>query len=110
MVGQTIRKFRKEKGLTQTELAIRAGVDKSYLRSIERKDNEYPSFTFVEKIAQALNISVDSILVESSLDTIDPDWDKIILEALQAGVTPEEYIAFLESPSSSNNKRITVGS
>lgn len=55
VVGQNIRRFRKEKGLTQEALALEAGVDLRYLGGVERGTNN-PSVAMLGKIARVLRV------------------------------------------------------
>lgn len=52
-----IKAIREKAGMTQAELARRAGVDRSYLSKIEN-GKQKPSFAFVERIAAVLNVSM----------------------------------------------------
>jgi transcriptional regulator with XRE-family HTH domain len=58
--GRRIRAYRKLKGFTQESFSKELGVSVSVLGEIER-GNRLPSEDFVEKIATALNISVDDL-------------------------------------------------
>jgi transcriptional regulator with XRE-family HTH domain len=58
--GRRIRAYRKLKGFTQEGFSKELGVSVSVLGEIER-GNRLPSEDFVEKIAIALNISVDDL-------------------------------------------------
>jgi len=96
MVGETVKHYRMKRGLTLSKLAERAGVDIFYLRSLEKNLDVNPSMQFLEKVTPALGITIDTLLSESSLPSIDPMWNEIITEALERGLTTEEYIDFLE--------------
>lgn len=58
--GRRIRAYRKLKGFTQESFSKELGVSVSVLGEIER-GNRLPSEDFVEKIATALNISVNDL-------------------------------------------------
>jgi transcriptional regulator with XRE-family HTH domain len=58
--GRRIRAYRKLKGFTQESFSKELGVSVSVLGEIER-GNRLPSEDFVDKIATALNISVDDL-------------------------------------------------
>lgn len=60
MVGDNIRKIRKEKGLTIEKLAYKAGVTVSTVNRVEH--NKGFRFDSLQKIANALNISIEEIL------------------------------------------------
>lgn len=104
MIGERVKKYRKEAGYTLTELAERAGVAKSYLSALERNIQTNPSIQFLEKIAAVLDITIDHLLKddpynhngENSDQQIDEEWRKLVLEAMESGVSKEEFRQFLE--------------
>lgn len=104
MVGETIKKYRIKKGLSLSKLAELADVEKSYLSSIERKIYFHPSMQFLEKISPVLGISTDALLTECSPQAVDPVWNDIVTEALETGLTTEEYLDFLKSARKQNSE------
>ncbi len=56
-LARAIRRLREHAGITQEELAHRAGITTGTLSKIERADSN-PSWTTVERIARALEISL----------------------------------------------------
>lgn len=60
-VGQNIRKYRKKKGLSQEDLALEADLHRAYVGQIERGEKNIGLIN-LEKIANALKISVDNLL------------------------------------------------
>lgn len=55
--GEHIRKLRQQKGLSQEEVAHRAGIHVTYLSGIER-GHRNPSLMNIRRIAWALGVSV----------------------------------------------------
>lgn len=55
--GNRVRLLRSERGLTQEQLAERAGISVDFLSLIERGRNS-PSFENLDQLADALDISV----------------------------------------------------
>ncbi|MCD7033174.1 helix-turn-helix domain-containing protein [Metabacillus sp. GX 13764] len=100
MIGQRIRKYRKERKLSLSELADRAGVAKSYLSSIERNLQSNPSVQFLEKVSAVLGVSVNTLLNEEDEEAyktqLDSDWAILVKEAMQSGVTKDQFREFLE--------------
>ncbi|MBL5769177.1 helix-turn-helix domain-containing protein [Bacillus sporothermodurans] len=100
MIGQPIKNFRLQKQLSLSELAEKAGVAKSYLSSIERNIQSNPSVQFLEKIAAVLGISVNSLLHEEIEKTdeneLDSDWELLVREAMNSGVSKDEFREFIE--------------
>ena len=52
-IGKTIRKYRKEKGMTQEEMANRLGVTTPAVNKWEN-ENSYPDITLLAPIARLL--------------------------------------------------------
>jgi len=65
-LGQAIRRVRAEQGLSQEELAGRAGVDRSYMSSVER-GGQNVGLMVVARIAGALSVSVSELMLEARL-------------------------------------------
>ncbi|WCK54268.1 helix-turn-helix domain-containing protein [Aneurinibacillus sp. Ricciae_BoGa-3] len=100
MIGKRIQQLRKDNGLTLTQLAERAGIAKSYLSSIERDIQKNPSIHFLEKIADVLNIDVKELLNDEepkeNKTTLDKEWIDLALEAMESGISKEQFREFLE--------------
>ncbi len=60
-IGKNLKKLRKEKQLTQVELAERAKISSNYYARIER-DEENPSLEVLKDIAKALKVRSSDIL------------------------------------------------
>jgi len=56
-----VRRLRKERGLSQEELAEAAGVHRTYVGMIERGEKNVTIYN-IERLAQALNVSPGSLL------------------------------------------------
>ena len=98
MIGQRIREYRMEKKMSLSELAERAGIAKSYLSSIERNIQSNPSIQFLEKISSVLDIPVNSLLQGDSSESedLDRDWEALVREAMDSGISKDEFREFLE--------------
>ena len=59
-IGKNIRKYRKEKNLTQAELASKVFISRQTLSRIEREE-KMPSFLILTKIAHALDVFADDL-------------------------------------------------
>jgi len=57
MFGERLKHVRREKGLSQGELADRAGINRSYLSMIENGHSS-PTMDVVERLAAGIGISV----------------------------------------------------
>lgn len=58
--GKSVQTLRKEKGLTQEDLAEEVGVDRSYMGFIERGEKN-PTLDKVQKIADALDVDASEL-------------------------------------------------
>jgi SOS-response transcriptional repressor LexA/DNA-binding XRE family transcriptional regulator len=75
-MGYRIKKIRNIRGFTQQELAALANISRSYLADVER--NRYnPSLETLEKIADALNVSVERITGEAASSIIEDRLEEI---------------------------------
>lgn len=64
LVGRNVRKFRLERGLTQEDFAVVAGVGQNYLSDLERGKRN-PTVLTLWELSQALKVS--------PVDLITPD-------------------------------------
>ncbi|NMD69764.1 helix-turn-helix domain-containing protein [Bacillus sp. DNRA2] len=97
MIGDRVKRLRQEKKMSLTELADQAGVAKSYLSSLERNLQSNPSIQFLDKIANVLGVTVDYfILNKPSTEQLDAGWIDLVKEAMESGVTKEQFREYLE--------------
>ena len=59
--GDKLRELRKQKGLSQEDLAFKSGLHRTYISDIERGSRNL-SLKNIEKIAKALGMSPKSLL------------------------------------------------
>jgi XRE family transcriptional regulator of biofilm formation len=97
MIGDRVKKLRQEKKMSLSELALKAGVAKSYLSSLERNLQTNPSVQFLEKIGSVLGVPVDNLILEQpNKEDLDSEWMKLVQEAMTSGVSKEQFREFLE--------------
>ena len=60
-VGQNLRRAREELGISQEDLADRAGLHRTYVSGVERGVRN-PTVTVLEKLAKALKVKSSSLL------------------------------------------------
>jgi transcriptional regulator with XRE-family HTH domain len=65
-LGEAIRRVRKDRGLSQEQLALTAEVDLSYLGRVERGDNAAALLT-LKRIADALGVTMATLMGEAGL-------------------------------------------
>lgn len=88
--GQRIRELRRQRGLTQRDLASRVGVDSTYLSKMENERLEHtPSIKTLQDLARALE--VDELELMDLADKVPP--------ALQALVRDKAALRFFRRAS-----------
>lgn len=65
-LGESIRRVRKDRELSQEQLALSAEIDVSYLGRVERGDNNVAVLK-LERIAKALGMTMAELMVEAGL-------------------------------------------
>jgi transcriptional regulator with XRE-family HTH domain len=61
MLAQNIKKLRKQRKLSQEELAKKAGVTYSTLIKLESGVNQNPTIKTIQQIAAALEVTLDEL-------------------------------------------------
>lgn len=64
--GEKVRELRKERGLSQEELAFKADLHRTYIGMIERAEKNITLIN-IEKIANALNVDIKNFFDASQL-------------------------------------------
>ena len=62
-IGKKIREYRKERGLTQDELAEKVNLSPNHMRAIERAEKNLTLATLIN-IANALDVTADMLLCD----------------------------------------------
>ena len=70
LLGVNVRHYRKLKGMTQEQLAVEAGMERSYVSDLERGTRN-PSVVALSRLADALEVKPSTLLeVHISGDTV----------------------------------------
>ncbi len=75
VLGEKIRKLRKEKGLTLDKLAELTESSKSYIWELENKNPPRPSAEKLSKIAEKLGTTIDYLLDEGEAVSVEDAAD-----------------------------------
>lgn len=60
IIRDNIKKYRKEKNLTQQDLADLAGISRQYVTDIENENrNKYITIAILGRIADAMNVNIE---------------------------------------------------
>ena len=62
-VARNLRRLRQEKGLSQEELAHRAGINRNYIGMLEREEHA-ATVDMLEKLAEVLGVDPAELLKE----------------------------------------------
>jgi transcriptional regulator with XRE-family HTH domain len=65
-LGQAIRQARIDRQISQEELAHRSEIDRAYMSSIER-GQQNPGFVSVARVANALDMTLVELMTEAGL-------------------------------------------
>lgn len=103
MIGDRIKKLRKQKGISLTELADRADISKSYLSNIERNLNQNPSIHFLMKLSKPLDVSIEYLLtgtarketLNTEKDLLDEEWQTILETAIKEGINKDDFREYI---------------
>lgn len=96
MKENNITYYRKQKGLTLSELALRARISKSYLSNIERNVNQNPSVHIIQKIATALGVEMGALIGSEDVKKEWPEneWLDFVEELKASGIEKEQLHEF----------------
>lgn len=75
-IGEKIRKYRKEKGISQEELAEKVGISVTHMSHIETANTKLSLPVFVS-VAEALGLKLDDLLKDKS-----PECEANVVEEL----------------------------
>jgi len=104
MVGKRIRQLRKEKGVTQSELANYLGLTPKMI-SFYELENRYPPHDIILKISDYFNVSTDYLLGKSDVknpERIVSDYDSLSEESQKQ---LEKYIELLKIKDAQDKSR-----
>ena len=60
-IGKTVRSIRREKGISQEELALISSIDRSYVGGVERGAHNLTVITLL-RLAEALDVHVSRLM------------------------------------------------
>lgn len=101
-IGKKIKKYRKEKGLTQLDLATKSNMSRSYLADVE--NNRYnPSVETIKSIASALDVPIEEFFKEEDVEVPlsekdEKDIEKALSSTLDKLETSQDGLMFDGEP------------
>jgi transcriptional regulator with XRE-family HTH domain len=81
-IGETIKKIRKEKGITQINFSKKCGISQTYLSQIENNERN-PTVDILERISNALEIPYPVLSFLSITEDIVPREKKDIYKRME---------------------------
>ena len=71
LVAWNLRRIRVRRGLSQERLAFDAGVDRSYVGGLERRE-ENPTIDLLDRLARTLSVHLSEFFVEPTKGSAAP--------------------------------------
>ena len=96
-IGELVRRFRDERGLSLSQLAERAEISKSYISAIEHGDAPRPSGRSLYAIAGALGVTMSDLLGRRLLTEASGDRPESLEEFAREHNLPEADVEMLAS-------------
>ena len=93
-IGDHIAQLRKQLNLSQEELAKKIGVSRTIIGNYERNANT-PSIEVLIKLSKAFNVSVDYLIGEGELSSLDKDLLKRIEDVEKLDDDTKQHRFFL---------------
>ena len=91
--GERLRQLRKEHGLSQEEVALRAEITPSYYGQLER-GTANPTVSMLEKICAVMGVSISDIFTEESTNLLGIDAVSMrVLQQLHGKTDREKEIS-----------------
>lgn len=94
--GRRLKKARATRGLTQAQLARKAGVSATMISHFETGERQFPSADNLVKIANSLNVSTDYLLGRLNDDEPDEGAVKALLRSTNLHNASDELLATIE--------------
>lgn len=96
-IGARIRRFRGERDISQSDLALKAGVSKSHLSVIENGTGTRPGAAILHKIAVALGVTLADLLGREVKPETPRDIPPSLVEFARSRELPEADIDMLSA-------------
>lgn len=96
-IGRRMRGFRKDRGMTLSDLATSAGVSKSHLSVIENGSGARPGAAILHKLAVALGVTLADVLGRDVRAQSPADIPSSLLEFAKAHRLPQADVDMLAS-------------
>lgn len=103
--GQFLKSIRREKGISQRDLAEKVGIDFSYISKIENDRMPAPAAETIIRISQVLGVSEEILLANSNKISADmsnaisssPSAIKFMNEVKSMGLSEQEWTSLTQT-------------
>jgi len=93
ILGENIRRYRQFKGLTQSDLAAKVGLNKDTISKIELGERKNPGLKYIISICRELDIEMEELFMEDpttkTIKLVLSDQNMQSLERILAEITKE---------------------
>lgn len=108
-VGEIIRKIRKTKGLSLGQVALRSGLDRTYISRIESGKIANPSHKTLAKIVKGLKVTAAELFIKEKSETSVAEEEMTPYGDEYYSTIEREYIGKLLEILRCSNKRAVLG-
>lgn len=92
-ISELLSEARQQRGLTQTDLAARTGLQPSAISHFETGKRS-PSFDNLRRLADALNVSIDQLLGRSTAsEVVTPETDQLFRDVARMSTEDQDALA-----------------
>lgn len=88
--GARLRRMREAKNLTLQQVADKVGCTKAYIWELEMREGQRPSAERVQKIAQALGVTMEDVMGTPMQEAPDASPEDVLFFREYGGMTEEE--------------------
>lgn len=105
VIGQNIRKYRKQKGWSQKDLSDAVDMDRANISGLENGERGLMNCVMLRRFAKALGVSMDALMdaeeeppssntsVQEKFNMLNPGHQEMIEETIDAYLIKEQKIA-----------------
>ena len=105
IIGQNIRKYRKQKGWSQKDLSDAVDVDRANISGIENCERGVMNCVMLKRFARALGVSMDTLMdeedkppcadtsIQEKYDMLNPMHQEMVRESIDCYLLKEQKVA-----------------
>ncbi len=105
IIGQNIRKYRKQKGWSQKDLSDAVDIDRANISGIENGERGVINCVMLKRFARALGVSMDTLMdeedeppcadtsIQKKYDMLNPMHQEMVRESIDCYLLKEQKVA-----------------